>query len=109
MSDRDDATFNACLYLWPDAKHLMCYFHVAKNIKDRFGNHKWYYKMLGFIRLIHFSKTRAEMVQCWNEFMSKYGTNNGYKEFINHVVETWSNLNHGRWGNWQIYQTPTGT
>ena len=108
MSDQDDATWKACNSLWPMTNHLMCYFHVMKNIKDYFGKHRCFQVMQSFVRDIHYSRTQEDMVRVWNDFYKFHRNNTEYQGFLVKMSEEWSSSNDGRWWRWQLYQTPTG-
>jgi hypothetical protein len=104
MMDACDACYNAAVDVFPDAKILMCWFHVQKNIKanlEKILSKDQFLQLQEHMRELHMSKSEKEYEKKISRFKTHWKNENRVVEY----VESWL---RGRFSNWQIFNNPTG-
>ncbi len=106
MMDAADSSYNATMNCFPDAKVLMCYFHVMKNVKancEKPLSAERYEELLEDIRKIHMSKYTTDYDKQLLTFKDKW--NMPATKDVYRYMCTWFS---GGFCRWQIYHNPPG-
>jgi len=90
VTDRELALMNAIGIVFPTARHLLCRWHISKNVttncKKMFeGNEKWQKFLLGWNTVVY-SSTEEEYLDHCATLVKEFHT---YPNAINYVNHTW--------------------
>jgi len=107
MMDSCDACYNATSKMLPNAKILMCFFHVMKNVKancEKPLTPGQYIKFKHDVGLLHYSVSQADFEENVGKFKDAWD-NKGTKNVFKYMDEQWFT---GRWSVWQVFCNPPG-
>lgn len=107
MMDASDACFNAIKNILPEAKVLMCFFHVMKNIKancEKPLTKDQYQKLKFDIGQIHYSVSKDDYF-CKLKKFEVCCDQKGTSEVFKYMSKQWF---YGNFSNWQIFNNPPG-
>jgi hypothetical protein len=114
MMDASDATYNAVRKCFPDAKILMCFFHVKFNCKKMYSKKglkiaDW--KIVDAdINILHETLSQDEFNIKWDKIEKKW-QELGYTNWLAYFKQEWMNTSEpekARWNNWQMFQVGPG-
>ncbi|XP_078159354.1 protein FAR1-RELATED SEQUENCE 5-like [Carex rostrata] len=89
ITDREFALINAINIVFPECKHLLCVWHIEKNIltkcKKYFETEEIWVGFLSSWKNVVYSSTELEYKEHWKEFESKYMEKKKALEYIENV------------------------